>query len=71
MMTLRGLKKEVKKLAKGEYHSVKEEITEYHTGEVEKGYQAYIHRLDYTEKCKTPEGALDELRTLIKEKGGE
>lgn len=69
MMTLRGLKRAVRKLAKGEYHSVSEKIVEYSSGKAEKEYTAYIHELDHTRSWGTPEGALDELKIVIKEKG--
>ena len=42
-MTFLQAKKELKKLAKGQYHSVGYELTEYTTGEQKAECRVYIH----------------------------
>ena len=63
-MNIKGLKQAVKKLAKGKYHSVNHKITEYHAGEVEDKWSAYISDLDWTSSCDTPEEALKEMEQI-------
>ena len=65
MMKLKDLKQAVKELAgKGKYHSSKHEITEYHDGDTEDRYAAYIEDIGWTKGHTTPEEVLEEMKQL-------
>ena len=60
-MRLRGFKQAVKKLAKGQYHSVRHEITETHAGNILYEWSAYIAGVGWTMDLSTPEAVLRAL----------
>jgi len=64
MMHLKGFKRGVKKLAKGRYHCVKHQITEYNDGEVKHIWAAYTEDASWTKNCSAPEAALSELERM-------
>lgn len=68
MMRSKGLKRAVKRLAKGKFHSVEHKITEFHTGRVAEYWTAYIDGTNWTKSHGTPELALQQLKHMIKEK---
>ena len=62
MMQLKGLKRAVKELVKGDYHTVEYKITEYHTGEIKHEWRVYTNQAGYSQTYNTPEEALNDLR---------
>jgi len=61
-MTFLEAKTALKELAKGEYHSISYEISEYSSGGLEIKCTMYVHGYRHTTDCKTWEDALFNMR---------
>jgi len=60
-MKFAGFKRAVKKVAEGRYHCVFYQLTEYHTGELNHKWKAYIDGKSWTDDHASPEEALKEI----------
>lgn len=63
-MNFKEFKQAVKKLAKGEYHTVEHKMTEHSTGEIENEWRAYISGLGYAPASSSPEEALKTMEQM-------
>jgi len=63
-MRFKGFKQAVKKLAKGRYHCVQHQVTEYQSGRVLEEWSAYVAGATWTKDHLTPEEALLEVEDM-------
>ena len=66
MMQLKGLKRAIKKLAKGKHHTVRHGVTEYKDGQIKDVWEAYIEDTSWTKDCNTPEEVVAEMEWILK-----
>lgn len=62
-MTFQKAKDKLKKLAKGEYHTISFELTEHPGGALDPRCRMYIHGYGYTQSWATFELAWQEMKT--------
>lgn len=61
-MTFLEAKAALKDLAKGEYHSISYEISEYSSGGLDIKCTLYVHGYRYTADCRTWEDAIQDMK---------